>query len=137
MSKFAFSIQIWKTALIGLNDSSIFYTSRYRTFFWRSSFIWTWVFSNYFWRLDVFVCRSIGSRLPGSSYCNIFCRQGMFLELKRIKIWIVFLDQNIVWPINKYSDTSKCFFQILIWARSIGGRRNLARKTLIDKRFLI
>ena len=27
--------------------------------------------------------------------------------------------------------------QVLIWIRHIGGRRNLARKTLIDKRFLI
>ena len=81
-----------RVALIGLNDLSIFHTSRYRTFFWRSSFIWTWVFSNYFWRLDVFVCRSIGSRLLGSSYCNIFCRKGMFLKLNRIKICIMFLE---------------------------------------------
>ena len=50
-----------------------------------------------------------------------------------IIIWFYNYNQPIIFDNLPYLP----ILQVLIWIRHIGGRRNLARKTLIDKRFLI
>ena len=100
---------------------------RFGAFVWCNSVLWTRIFPYHFWYHGVFICRFVRRRFFTSHHCYIFCRKGIYI-IDKHSVYIYFLTQQLI---------KNLLLQILMLIRGIGGKSNLARKTLIDKRFLI